>query len=90
MISMHWRRITSTTLNLKRDHLCKSEVGPLQRELNREQFLLNSCKTRRMSMAKMDIKVRIEMCLEDSCVEYVIIFTNGRTVQGHRVYYLVS
>ena len=29
MISMHWRRVTSTTLNLKRDHLCKSEVGQL-------------------------------------------------------------
>ena len=47
MISMHWRRVTSTTLNLKRDNLCKSKVGPLQRELNRAQFLLNSCRTKR-------------------------------------------
>ena len=78
------------TLNLQRDHLCKSEVGPLQRELNRAQFLLNSCRTRRMSMAKMDIKVRTEMCLEDSCVRYVIVYTNGRIVQGHRVYCLAS
>ena len=62
MISMPWRRVTSTTINLKRDHLCKSEVGPLHRELNRAQFLLNSYRTKRMSMAKMDIKVRTEMC----------------------------
>ena len=41
-------------------------------------------------MAKMDIKVRIEMCLEDSCVRYVIVYTNGRIVQGHRVYCLAS
>ena len=37
-------------------------------------------------MAKLDIKVRTEMCLEDSCVRYVIVYTNGRIVQGHRVY----
>ena len=54
------------------------------------QFLLNTCRTRRMSMAKMDIKVRTELCLEDSCVRYVIVYTNGRIVQGHRVYYLAS
>ena len=30
------------------------------------------------------------MCSEDSCVEYVIIYTNGRTIQGHRIYCLVS
>ena len=41
-------------------------------------------------MAKMDIKVRTEMCLEDSCVRYVIVYTNGRIVQGHRVYCLAS
>ena len=41
-------------------------------------------------MAKMDIKVRTELCLEDSCVRYVIVYTNGRIVQGHRVYCLVS
>ena len=43
-----------------------------------------------MSMAKMDIKVRTELCLEDSCVRYVIVYTNDRIVQGHRVYCLAS
>ena len=43
-----------------------------------------------MSIAKMDIKVRTEMCLEDSCVRYVIVYTNVRIVQGHRVYCLAS
>ena len=62
VISMHWGRVTSATLNLKRDHLCKSEVRSLQRELNREKFILNSCRTKRMFMAKMDIKVRTKMC----------------------------
>ena len=41
-------------------------------------------------MAKMDIKVRTELCLEDSCVRYVIVYINGRIVQGHRVYCLAS
>ena len=41
-------------------------------------------------MAKMGIKVRTEMCLEDSCVRYVIVYTNGRIVQRHRVYCLAS
>ena len=41
-------------------------------------------------MAKMDIKVRTELCLEDSCVRYAIVYTNGRIVQGHRVYCLAS
>ena len=41
-------------------------------------------------MAKMDIKVRTELCLEDSCVRYVIVCTNDRIVQGHRVYCLAS
>ena len=41
-------------------------------------------------MAKLDIKVGTKMCLEDSCVRYVIIYTNGRIVQGHRVYCLAS
>ena len=41
-------------------------------------------------MAKMDIKVRTELCLEDSFVRYVIVYTNGRIVQGHRVYCLAS
>ena len=41
-------------------------------------------------MAKMDIKVRTELCLEDSYVRYVIFCTNGRIVQGHRVYCLSS
>ena len=41
-------------------------------------------------MAKMDIKVRTELCLEYSCVRYVIVYTNGRIVQGHRVYCLAS
>ena len=43
-----------------------------------------------MSVAKMDIKVRIEMCLEDSYVRYVIIYTNDKIVHGHHVYCLVS
>ena len=43
-----------------------------------------------MSLANMDIKVRTEMCLEDFCVRYVIVYTNGKTVQGHYVYYLAS
>ena len=54
------------------------------------QFLLNSYKTKRMSMAKLDIKVSTEMCLEDFCVRYVIVYTNGRIVQGHCVYCLTS
>ena len=41
-------------------------------------------------MAKMDIKVRTELCLEDSYVRYVIVYTKGRIVQGHRVYCLAS
>ena len=41
-------------------------------------------------MAKLDIKVRTEMCLEDSCVRYVIVYTNGRIVQEHCVYCLTS
>ena len=41
-------------------------------------------------MAKMDIKVRTELCFEDSCVRYVIVYTNGRIVQGHRVYCLAN
>ena len=43
-----------------------------------------------MSMAKLDIKVRTEMCLEDSYVRNVIVYTNGRIVQGHHVYCLAS
>ena len=41
-------------------------------------------------MAKMDIKVRTEMHLKDSCVRYVIVYTNGKIVQGHRVYCFAS
>ena len=41
-------------------------------------------------MAKMNIKVRTELCLEDYCVRYIIVYTNGRIVQGHRVYCLAS
>ena len=40
------------------------------------QFLLNSYRTRHMFMAKTNIKVRTGKCLEDSCVRYVIIYTN--------------
>ena len=54
------------------------------------QFLIISCRNRCRSMAKMDIKVGIEMCYEDSCIRYVNVYTNGRTVQRHRVYCLVS
>ena len=41
-------------------------------------------------MAKTNIKVRTGKCSEDSCVTYVILYTNDRTFQGHRVYRLVS
>ena len=41
-------------------------------------------------MTKMITKVRTGKCLEDSYVTYVIIYTNGKIVQGHRVYCLVS
>ena len=41
-------------------------------------------------MVRMDIKVKTKMCLEDSYVRYVIIYTNGKTVQGHHVHCLVS
>ena len=50
-------RVIKVALELG-DHLCKSKVGLLQRELNGEKILLNSYRTRFMSMAKMDIKVR--------------------------------
>ena len=43
MISMRWKTIMSSSRS--GDHLCKSEVGSLQRELNRAQFLLSSCRT---------------------------------------------
>ena len=43
-----------------------------------------------MSMAKMDITVRTELCQEDSCVRYIIVYTNDRTVQRHHVYWSVS
>ena len=43
-----------------------------------------------MFMAKTNIKVRIEKFYEDSCVMYVIIYTNDITVSGHCVYCLVS
>ena len=41
-------------------------------------------------MVKMNIKVKTKMCLEDSYVRYVIIYTNGKMVQGHHVHCLVS
>ena len=54
MISMHLERVAHG------DHLCKSEVSPLQRELNGAQFLLSSYRTKRiMFIAKTNIKVRI-------------------------------
>ena len=55
MISMLWKRVTGTTLNLG-DQLYKGKVGPLQKELNRAQFLLNSCITRSMFIAKNEHK----------------------------------
>ena len=61
MTSTLWKRVTLATLNV-RDHLCKGKVGSLRMELNRAQFLLNSCKTRHMFMFKMNIKVRIGKC----------------------------
>ena len=90
MIPMQWRVRKESTKLLLVDHLCKSEVGPLQRELNKAQFLLNSYRTKRMFMAKMNIKVRIGKCKEDSCVTYVILYTNDITIQGHHVHCLVS
>ena len=51
MISMHLERVTWATFKLG-DHLCKSEVGPLQRELIRSQFLLNSYRTSTCSWPK--------------------------------------
>ena len=56
-----------------------------QRELNIIQFLLNSSITKHLFMAKIDIKVVTKMYYEDSCVKYVIVYTNGRTIQGHHV-----
>ena len=41
-------------------------------------------------MVKMDIKLRTEMCYEDSYVRYFIVYSKGRTIQGHRVYCLAS
>ena len=61
MIAMPWKRVTWATLNLGY-HLCKGEVGPLRNELNKAQFLLNSCRTKCMFMAKINIKVRIGKC----------------------------
>ena len=37
-------------------------------------------------MAKMDIIMRTKLYQEDVCVRYIIVYTNGKTVQGHRVY----
>ena len=60
MISMRLKTIMSSSqLGY---HLCKSEVGPLQRELNRAQFSLSFCSTKRMFMDKMNIKVRTGRC----------------------------
>ena len=41
-------------------------------------------------MAKTNITVRTKKCQDDFYVRYVIVYTNGRTVQGHRIHYLVS
>ena len=41
-------------------------------------------------MAKMDITMRTKLYQEDVCVRYIIVYTNGRTVQGHRVYWSAS
>ena len=41
-------------------------------------------------MAKTNLKVRTKKCYEDSCVRYVIIYTNDKTVQGHCIYCFVS
>ena len=60
MISMRWKTIMSSSQ--LGDHLCKSEVGSFQRELNRAQFLLSCCRTKHMFMAKINIKVRIGRC----------------------------
>ena len=49
------------------------------------QFLLNSSITKHLFMAKIDIKVVTKMYYEDSCVKYVIVCTNGRTIQGRHV-----
>ena len=53
-------------------------MGSRKRELDMTQFLIKSCRTKRMFMAKANIKVRTEKCYEDSCVRYVIIYKNDR------------
>lgn len=39
-----------------------------------------------MYIIKMDIKLRMEMCLEDSLVRYIIIYKNDKIVQGYHLY----
>ena len=77
------------TLKL-RNHICKREEVSLPKELFTAQFLLNSCRTKRMFMTIANRTVRTGMCQEDFFVRYIIIYTNDRTVQGHRVYCIVS
>ena len=60
-------------------------MGPLQRELNRARFILNSYRTRSMSMAKVDKNM-----LGRFLCRYVIFYINDRIVQGHHVHCLVS
>ena len=44
-----------------KDHLCKSKIGLLQKDLNMTQFLLNSGRTKRLFVVKMDIKLGTKM-----------------------------
>ena len=41
-------------------------------------------------MAKMDITMRTKLYWEDIYVIYIIVYTNDKTVQGHRVYWSTS
>ena len=54
MISMRWKTIMSSSQ--LENHLFKRDVRPFQRESNRAQFLLSSCRTRRMFMDKNEHK----------------------------------
>lgn len=47
----------------KRSHV-KEKQGLFERELEWAQFLKNTCRTRYMRMAKINILMRIEMCKE--------------------------
>ena len=41
-------------------------------------------------MAKTNITMRTKSGLEDACVRYVIVYINGRAVQGYHIYWSAS